>query len=60
MDSENILHLIVYGPAKSGKTHVAQQISKLQKRALIKFDEIINWVLESKSETAEKIKLFLA
>jgi SpoVK/Ycf46/Vps4 family AAA+-type ATPase len=38
VDSENILHLIVVGPPKSGKTHIAQQISKLHKRALIKVD----------------------
>lgn len=60
VDSENILHLVVYGPPKSGKTNIAQQISKLHKRALIKFDEIIDWVLDSGSETAEKIKAFLA
>ena len=33
----------MFGPNKSGKTHIAQTISKLQKRALIKFDEIIDW-----------------
>lgn len=60
VDSENILHLIVFGPPKSGKSHVAQQINKLHKRAIIKIDEIINWVLESQSETADKIKAFLA
>jgi dephospho-CoA kinase len=49
----------VSGPPKSGKTHIAQQINKLHKRALIKFDEIIDWVLNTNSETAEKIKAFL-
>lgn len=48
------------GPPKSGKTHIAQQISKLHKRALIKVDEIIGWVLETHNETADKIKAFLA
>jgi hydrocephalus-inducing protein len=60
VDSENILHLLIIGPTKSGKTHIAQQISKMQKRALIKLDELISWVLSSGSETADKIKTFLA
>lgn len=38
IDSENILHLIVVGPPKSGKTHIAQKISQLHKRAVIKVD----------------------
>jgi shikimate kinase len=50
----------VFGPPKSGKTNIAQQISKLQKRAIIKVDEIIGWVLDSNSDTAEKIKVFLS
>jgi replication-associated recombination protein RarA len=60
VDSENILHLVVFGPPKSGKTHIAQQISKLQKRAVIKVDEIIGWVLDTQNETADKIKSYLA
>jgi len=59
IDPENILHLVIFGPPKSGKTHIAQQISKSQKRALIKFDELIGWVLSTNSETADKIKSFL-
>jgi shikimate kinase len=60
IDPENILHLVILGPSKSGKTHIAQQISKTQKRALIKFDELIAWVLATNSETADRIKSFLA
>lgn len=60
VDPENILHLVVFGPPKSGKTHITQQISKTQKRAVIKFDEIVSWVLSTNSETADKIKSFLA
>jgi len=59
IDPENILHLVIFGPPKSGNTHIAQQISKSQKRALIKFDELIGWVLSTNSETADKIKSFL-
>lgn len=50
----------MYGPAKSGKSHIAQQISKLHKRAVIRFDEIINWNLENNPDLASKIKSFLA
>lgn len=59
VDSENILHFIIIGHAKSGKSNIAKQVNFLHKRAVIKFDEIIDWVLDSGSETAEKIKLFL-
>ena len=43
------MHLIVAGPPQSGKTHVANTISQIHKRALIKVDEVINWVLNSGS-----------
>ena len=59
VDSDNILHFIIIGHKKSGKSHVAKQINALHKRNTIKFDELIDWVLESGSETADKIKAFL-
>lgn len=59
VDSDNVLHLIVTGPPKSGKTHVAGNIASLHKRAHVKVDEIIDWVLNQPSETANKIKAYL-
>jgi len=59
VDSDKVLHVVVTGPAKSGKSHVAETICKTQKRALIKVNELIEWVVESASETGEKIKAFL-
>ena len=49
VDSENMLHFIMLGHAKSGKTNIAKQIGTLHKRAVINFDELIDWVLESGS-----------
>ena len=50
---------MIIGQPKAGKSHIAKQINALHKRAVVKFDEIIDWVLESGSETAEKIQTFL-
>lgn len=47
------------GLPQSGKSNVAETISKVHKRALIKFDEIVDWVINSGSETGNKIKTFL-
>ena len=59
VDSDKILHLAVTGPPKSGKSHVASSISTLHKRALIKLDEVIEWVLNSGSELSKKITAYL-
>lgn len=59
MDTDKILHLIVTGPPQSGKTHIANTIGQLHKRAVIKMDEVVEWVLGSGSELAGKIKKFL-
>ena len=59
MDSDKVLHLIVTGPPQSGKSHVASTIASLHKRALIKIDEVIDWVLQTESELTNKIKTYL-
>lgn len=59
VDSDKIVHLILTGPSQSGKTHIASTISQIHKRAVIKFDEIIEWVLSSGSELAGKIQKYL-
>ena len=59
VDSQNILHLIMFGPSKSGKTQIASYVKNLQKRALIKFDEIIDKNIQQSTEDSEAIKKFL-
>lgn len=54
-----MLHLILTGHPQSGKSHIAGTISQLHKRALIKMDEVIQWVIESGSELGAKIKKHL-
>jgi dephospho-CoA kinase len=51
-----MLHLILTGHPQSGKSHIAGTISQLHKRALIKMDELIQWVIESGSELGAKLR----
>lgn len=59
MDSDKLLHLILTGPPHTGKTHIANTVGQLHKRAVIKLDEVIDWVINSGSETSAKIKKHL-
>lgn len=59
VDSDKILHLVVTGPPKSGKSHVAKTVSSLHNRALIKLDEVIEWVMNSGSQLSNKITNYL-
>ena len=59
VDSDNMVHIVVTGPPKSGKSHVCSTISSLHKRAHVKLDEVIDWVLTTNSETAAKIRTYL-
>jgi|688.fasta_scaffold2434767_1 predicted AAA+ superfamily ATPase len=38
-----MLHLILVGPKKSGKTHIAETIKNTYKKYVINFDEIVSW-----------------
>lgn len=55
------MHLVITGPPHCGKTHVANTIANLHRRAVIKIDEVIDWVFNSPSTTelAAKIKKHL-
>ena len=50
---------MVTGPPKCGKSHVASTIATLHNRALIKFDEVVEWVIKSDSEAGKKITAYL-
>lgn len=50
---------MVTGPPKCGKSHVASTIATLHNRALIKFDEVVEWVIKSDSEVGKKITAYL-
>lgn len=40
-----MLHLILFGPPKSGKSHIALNIQSFYKKCIINLDEIVDWHL---------------
>ena len=55
-----MLHLILYGPPKSGKSHVALNIQNLYKKCIINLDEVIDWHINMGTELGKEITEFLA
>lgn len=47
------------GPVQTGKSHVANSIKNLHKRALIKVSEIIDWHMNNSTDLSKKITEFL-
>lgn len=45
-----MLHLILYGPSKSGKSHVALTINNLYKKCIVNLDEIVDWHINMNTE----------
>jgi replication-associated recombination protein RarA len=54
-----MLHVVVYGPPKSGKTSVAQALRKEHKRAIVNLNELLDWNTNSGTPAATKAVEFL-
>lgn len=50
---ENMLHLVLMGPPKSGKSHVALNIQSLYKKCVINLDEVVDWHLNMSTEVGK-------
>jgi hypothetical protein len=50
-----MLHLILYGPPKSGKSHVALNIQNLYKKCIINLDEVIDWHINMGTDLGKQI-----
>lgn len=59
VDPENMLHVVVYGPSKSGKTSTAQALRKEHKRAIVNLNEILDWNINSGTPAGTKANEFL-
>lgn len=55
-----MLHLILYGPPKSGRSHVALNIQNLYKKCIINLDEVIDWHINMGTELGKEISEFLS
>ncbi len=54
-----MLHLILFGPPKSGKSHIALTIASNYKKCIINLDEIVDWHLNMGTNLGKEISEFL-
>lgn len=52
VDDDQVMHIVIMGPKKSGKSKLARNLSKEHRRQIINLDEILEWNISNNTRAA--------
>ena len=59
VETELLQHIVLFGPAKSGKSHIAKLLKTEHNRTILNLDELLNWNVNYNTQAAAEAKDFL-
>lgn len=55
VDDDQLHHVVIYGPPKSGKTKLARALNKEHQRHVLSLEEVVEWNINNNTPVGHKI-----